>query len=77
MKVLHFIEFEKKKLFTVDPKFECSNESAIVNNKRHKITCKVYGVEGIMCNKVTWQRGDDGMNYQLGNHQNINIGCQV
>ncbi|XP_078322255.1 uncharacterized protein LOC111111285 isoform X2 [Crassostrea virginica] len=60
----------------MDPKFECSNESAIVNNKRHMITCKVYGVEGIMCNKVTWQRGDDGMNYQLGNHQNINIGCQ-
>ncbi|XP_078322252.1 uncharacterized protein LOC144617788 isoform X2 [Crassostrea virginica] len=60
----------------MDPKFECSNESAIVNNKRHKITCQVYGVEGIMCNKVMWQRGDDGMNYQLGNHQNINIGCQ-
>ncbi|XP_062607393.1 uncharacterized protein LOC134269188 isoform X4 [Saccostrea cucullata] len=60
---------------TNDPKFRCTNESAIVNNKRHKVKCEVYGVEGIMCNKVLWKRGNDGMTYSLGVHGRINIEC--
>ncbi|XP_048754541.2 uncharacterized protein LOC125665761 isoform X2 [Ostrea edulis] len=60
----------------VDPKFKCSNDSAIVNNKRHKIRCQVFGVEGIVCNKILWQRGDDGEKFNPGNHENINIECR-
>lgn len=63
--------------FVVDPKFKCSNDSAIVNNKRHKIRCQVFGVEGIVCNKILWQRGDDGEKFNPGNHENINIECRV
>lgn len=59
-----------------DPKFKCSNNSAIVNNKRHKITCEVYDVEGISCNKIMWKRGDTGEDYSPGSYNNINVDCR-
>lgn len=59
-----------------DPKFKCTNTSAIVNNKRHMITCKVYDVEGIACNKILWQRGDTGEDYSPGSYNNINVNCR-
>uniref|UniRef100_A0A8W8MCJ8 Ig-like domain-containing protein n=1 Tax=Magallana gigas TaxID=29159 RepID=A0A8W8MCJ8_MAGGI len=58
-----------------DPKFRCTNTSAIVNNKRHKITCEVYDLEGISCNKILWKREDTGEDYSPGNYNNINVAC--
>ncbi|XP_062607395.1 uncharacterized protein LOC134269188 isoform X6 [Saccostrea cucullata] len=60
---------------TIDPKFKCTNDSATVNNKRHKVKCEVFGVEGIMCNKVLWKRGNDGKSYPPGDHGRLNIEC--
>ncbi|XP_065930170.1 uncharacterized protein [Magallana gigas] len=59
-----------------DLKFKCTNSSAIVNNKRHKIVCEVYNVEGIACNKISWKRGDTGEYYSLGSYYNINVACR-
>lgn len=59
-----------------DPKFKCTNTSAIVNNKRHMITCEVYDLEGISCNKVLWQKGDTGEDYEPGSYNNINVACR-
>lgn len=59
-----------------DPKFKCTNTSAIVNNKRHMITCEVYDVEGISCNKILWQKGDTGEDYSPGTYNNINVACR-
>ncbi|XP_061179756.1 uncharacterized protein LOC133188380 isoform X2 [Saccostrea echinata] len=61
---------------TIDPKFSCSNNSAIVNNKRHKVTCAVYGIEGIGCNKILWQKGNDGEKYLPGEHAGVTIECK-
>uniref|UniRef100_A0A8W8MCJ1 Ig-like domain-containing protein n=1 Tax=Magallana gigas TaxID=29159 RepID=A0A8W8MCJ1_MAGGI len=58
-----------------DPKFRCTNTSAAVNNKRHKITCEVYDIEGISCNNILWKRGDTGEDYMPGSYFNINIAC--
>ncbi|XP_022310596.2 uncharacterized protein LOC111115962 [Crassostrea virginica] len=58
------------------PKITCSNDSAIVNNKRHVITCIVSGVEGVTCNKVVWQRGNNGENIYPGGYNNNNIACK-
>lgn len=63
--------------FTGDPKFRCTNTSAAVNNKRHKITCEVYDVDGISCNNILWKRGDTGEDYMPGSYFNINIACTV
>ena len=60
-------------IFIGDLKFKCTNSSAIVNNKRHKIVCEVYNVEGIACNKISWKRGDTGEYYSLGSYNNINV----
>eukprot|EP00105_Crassostrea_gigas_P029612 XP_011451603.1 PREDICTED: uncharacterized protein LOC105345224 isoform X1 [Crassostrea gigas] len=59
-----------------DLKFKCTNSSAIVNNKRHKIVCEVYDVEGIACNKILWKRGDTGEDYSPGSYNNINVACR-
>ncbi|XP_065929682.1 uncharacterized protein [Magallana gigas] len=59
-----------------DPKFRCTNTSAIVNNKRHIITCEVYDVEGISCNKISWKRGDTGEDYSPGSYKNIIVTCR-
>nr|XP_034309372.1 uncharacterized protein LOC105345224 isoform X1 [Crassostrea gigas] len=59
-----------------DLKFKCTNSSAIVNNKRHKIVCEVYNLEGIACNKIKWKRGDTGEDYSLGSYNNINVACR-
>lgn len=59
-----------------DPKFRCTNTSAIVNNKRHMITCEVYDVEGISCNKILWKKGDTGEDYSPGTYNNINVACR-
>lgn len=64
-------------IFIGDLKFKCTNSSAIVNNKRHKIVCEVYNVEGIACNKISWKRGDTGEYYSLGSYNNINVACRV
>lgn len=74
---------EKKQLlidfviFIGDLKFKCTNSSAIVNNKRHKIVCEVYNLEGIACNKIKWKRGDTGEDYSLGSYNNFNVACRV
>lgn len=63
--------------FTGDPKFRCTNTSAIVNNTQHNITCEVYDVEGISCNKILWKRGDTGEDYEPGSYNNIIVTCRV
>lgn len=64
-------------LFTGDPKFRCTNTSAIVNNKRHIITCEVYDVNGIYCTKIRWKREDTGEDYRPGRYININVACRA
>ncbi|XP_052682384.1 uncharacterized protein LOC128162973 [Crassostrea angulata] len=59
-----------------DPKFRCTNTSAIVNNTQHNITCEVYDVEGISCNKILWKRGDTGEDYEPGSYNNIIVTCR-
>ncbi|XP_061180329.1 uncharacterized protein LOC133188865 [Saccostrea echinata] len=73
---------ERERTFNVlvveklDPKFICTNESAVLKNKRHKVTCKVYNVKRITCTKIAWQRGYDGESRGSGNYEDINIECK-
>ncbi|XP_052683902.1 uncharacterized protein LOC128164188 isoform X2 [Crassostrea angulata] len=61
-----------------DLRFTCTNSSAIVNNKRHKIMCKVTDTGAISCNKIMWKREDTGEDYRPGNYMynNINVSCR-